>query len=114
MTAPITGGTPVTTITATTEYTGTVTWSPADATFAANTVYTATVTLTAIATVDFIGVPADYFTVAGATATNSANSGTVTAAFPATGGSGSSSGCDAGFGMFGMLALAATLFLKRR
>ncbi|PKL43508.1 MAG: hypothetical protein CVV42_20165, partial [Candidatus Riflebacteria bacterium HGW-Riflebacteria-2] len=46
VTAPVTGATPVTTITETAQYTGTVSWSPTHAIFAADTVYTATVTLT--------------------------------------------------------------------
>jgi hypothetical protein len=47
VTAPITGATPVATITATDQYTGTVTWSPTHSPFWAATEYTATITLTA-------------------------------------------------------------------
>jgi hypothetical protein len=84
VTKPATGGTPVTTITAT-QYNGTVTWAPDDATFEASTVYTATITLTANAGYTLIGVSADFFTVAGAsTVNNTANSGVVTAEFPET------------------------------
>ncbi|MDY0236306.1 MAG: S-layer homology domain-containing protein [Gudongella sp.] len=81
---PVRGETPVTTITETAQYTGTVAWTPADATFGASTVYTATITLTAKAGFTLTGVTADYFTVAGTTATNPADSGVVTARFPIT------------------------------
>jgi hypothetical protein len=85
VTAPVTGAAPVTAITAT-QYAGTVTWSPAvSGTFAASTVYTATITLTAKNGFTLTGVAADFFTVTGATATNAANSGVITAVFPATG-----------------------------
>jgi hypothetical protein len=79
-----TGATPVTTITETAQYTGTVTWSPNDSTFAGETVYTATITLTAKAGFTLTGVVGNFFTVAGATATNPINSGVVTAVFPET------------------------------
>jgi hypothetical protein len=82
VTVPVVGATPVTTITETDQYTGTVSWNPTDATFAATTVYTATITLTAKSGYTLTGVTADFFTVAGATATNSADSGVVTAIFP--------------------------------
>ncbi|MDY0236307.1 MAG: Ig-like domain-containing protein [Gudongella sp.] len=82
--APVRGETPVTTITETAQYTGTVAWTPADATFGASTVYTATITLTAKAGFTLTGVTADYFTVVGTTATNPADSGVVTAGFPIT------------------------------
>ncbi len=85
VTVPTTGATPVSVITETAQYTGTVTWSPAHATFAAGTVYTATITLTAKSGYTLSGVTANFFTVAGATSsTNAANSGLVTAVFPAT------------------------------
>ena len=86
VTAPVRNATPVTTIDAA-QYTGAVTWSPAATSFAASTVYTATVTLTAKPGYTLTGVGADFFTVAGTSslATNSANSGVVTAVFPATG-----------------------------
>jgi len=57
-------------------------------TFAASTVYTATITLTAKETYTLQGVKANFFTVNGATATNAANSGVITAVFPKTGGTG--------------------------
>ncbi len=87
VTPPVAGATPVTTTTAGTGYTGTVSWSPTvSGTFAYNTVYTATVTLTASSGYTLTGVAANFFTVAGASsaATHAANSGVVTAAFPAT------------------------------
>ena len=85
VTAPITGATPVTTTTAGTGYTGTVSWSGSPATFAPVTTYTATITLTPTSAYTLTGVTANFFTVAGATSnTNSANSGVVTAVFPAT------------------------------
>jgi hypothetical protein len=86
VTVPATDGTPVTAIIETTQYSGTVTWSPTAAgTFAAGTQYTATITLTAKNGYTFTGVRADFFTVAGATASNPVNSGVVTAVFPVTG-----------------------------
>jgi hypothetical protein len=86
VTAPVTGATPVTTITETVQYTGTVTWAPADNPFAGATIYTATITLTAKAGFTLTGVAANFFTVAGTSslATNPINSGVVTAVFPAT------------------------------
>jgi hypothetical protein len=85
VTAPVTGATPVTTITATAQYTGVVTWLSADTTFAAATAYTATITLTEKAGYTLTGVAADYFTVTGATTvTNYADSGEVIAVFPTT------------------------------
>ena len=85
VTAPVRGATPVTTTTAGTGYTGTVSWSGSPATFARATTYTATITLTPISGYTLTGVTANFFTVAGATThTNSANSGVITAVFPAT------------------------------
>jgi hypothetical protein len=89
VTAPAIGGTPVTAITATPQYTGTVSWTPTATTFAAGTAYTATITLKAETGYTFDGVAANFFTVAGATTvTNAADSGVVTAVFPATGAGG--------------------------
>ncbi|WP_461256877.1 beta strand repeat-containing protein, partial [Treponema sp. R80B11-R83G3] len=86
ITAPITGETPATAITATAQYTGTVTWSPNDSTFAALTAYTATITLTAKTGFTLQGVAENFFTVSGAeTVSNAANSGTITAVFPEIG-----------------------------
>jgi hypothetical protein len=85
VTAPVTGATPVTTTTAGTGYTGTVTWSGSPSTFSSVTTYTATITLTPTSGYTLTGVTANFFTVAGATTvTHSANSGVITAAFPAT------------------------------
>lgn len=101
VTAPVTNAFPVTAITETAQYTGTVAWSPAipglatgnmsravTGGFAASTAYTATITLTAKAGYTLQGVAANFFTVAGTSAptTNAANSGVVTAVFPATAG----------------------------
>ena len=73
----------LTAITATSEYTGTVTWSPTVATtFAASTVYTATITLTPTTGYTLTGVAADFFTVDGIATTQTG--GVVTAVFPAT------------------------------
>lgn len=85
VTAPARGSVPDVTAINTTQYTGTITWSPADSPFAASKVYTATVVLTPKTGFTLTGVAANAFTIAGTTATNAANSGTVTAVFPATG-----------------------------
>lgn len=84
VTAPVTGAAPVTTITETEQYTGTVKWSPTATKFAGDTAYTATITLVPKTGFKLDGVTANYFTVAGATATNAASSGVVTAVFLAT------------------------------
>ena len=86
VTVPATGETPVTEITPTAQYTGTVTWNGNPSVFAASTTYTATITLTAKDGYTLQGVPANFFTVAGATTTNAVNSGVITAVFPKTGG----------------------------
>jgi len=86
VTIPTNGGTPVTAITQTAQYSGTVAWSPeVSETFAASTEYTATITLTAKTGYTLQGVSADFFTVEGATTVNNAaNSGVITAVFPKT------------------------------
>ena len=87
VTAPVVGETPVTAITKGKQFTGTVTWSPdlVDGKFGPQTVYTATITLTPKVGYKLDGVAANFFTVAGATSvSNEANSGVVTAVFPAT------------------------------
>ncbi len=82
---PVRGEAPVTTAIDTEQYSGTITWSPDDNPFSAGTVYTATIVLTVKAGFTFTGVAENFFTVAGAaTVTNAADSGTVTAIFPAT------------------------------
>ncbi|MCL2482793.1 MAG: InlB B-repeat-containing protein [Propionibacteriaceae bacterium] len=84
VTAPMTGAHPVTSLDAA-EYTGTVSWSPADDPFVAGTAYTATITLTPKSGYTFTGLAANDFTIAGATTvTNAADSGVITATFPAT------------------------------
>ena len=80
---PVTGAVPDTS-TVDAQFTGTITWSGSPTTFPANTVETATITLTPSAGYTLTGVLANTFTVAGATATNSADSGIITAVFPAT------------------------------
>ncbi len=82
VTAPKRGAASVSAITETAQYTGTVTWSPADNPFAGETAYTATITLTPKAGYTLTGVAENFFTVAGAAATNAANSGVITAVFP--------------------------------
>jgi uncharacterized repeat protein (TIGR02543 family) len=92
VTAPVTDATPVTEITETAQYTGTVSWQDESGNdlsgkFAASTVYTATITLTPKKGFTLQGVAADLFTVAGANSvTNTANSGIVTVVFPTTAG----------------------------
>jgi photosystem II stability/assembly factor-like uncharacterized protein len=85
VTAPVTGATPVTEITETAQYTGTVSWSPAHKPFDAGRQYTATITLTPKSGYTLTGVAANFFTVAGAESTTYvADSDVVTAVFPAT------------------------------
>jgi len=84
VTAPTVGQNPVIVITETDQYTGTVSWNPADAAFVYSTVYTATITLTPKTGYTFTGVSADFFSIAGATTTNPADSGVVTAVFSET------------------------------
>ena len=85
VTAPVRGATPVTTVTAANGYTGTVSWSGSPSAFAAATTYTATITFTATTGFTLTGVTANFFTVSGTTSvTHSADSGTITAVFPAT------------------------------
>jgi len=64
--APVTGGTPVLAITSTEQYSGTVVWSPAHSSFQVSTVYIATVNLEPKTGYTFNGVPANFFTAAGA------------------------------------------------
>jgi hypothetical protein len=87
VTVPVTGATPKTTVTATTDYTGKIAWAPEllSGKFAPNTPYTATITIKPKTNYTVVGVLANSFTVAGATTvTNPADSGVVTAVFPAT------------------------------
>ena len=83
--APVTGALPVTSVNGGNGYSGTISWSGSPTTFAAATVYIATINLTPSTGFTHSGVPANFFTVSGASlVTNSASSGVVTAVFPAT------------------------------
>jgi len=82
VTVPKEGEAPVKTI-LTEQYSGTITWSPNDNTFFAGQKYTATITLVPKAGYTLKGVGANFFTVPGATATNTEGSGIITALFPA-------------------------------
>jgi hypothetical protein len=84
----------VTTTTAGTGYTGTVSWSGAltDGKFPAATTYTATITLTPTAGYTLTGVAANFFTVAGALVSHSADSGAITAVFYKVGATGPGGG----------------------
>jgi len=85
VTPPAYGESPVTEITETDQYTGTVSWSPDDNPFESGTEYTATITLTTKDEFTLTGVDADFFEVGGAdSVSNAADSGVVTAVFPAT------------------------------
>lgn len=67
------------------QFTGTVAWSPNAVAFNYATVYTATITLKAKVGYTFDGVAENFFTAAGAASvSNGANSGVVTAVYPAT------------------------------
>ncbi len=86
VTVPVKNQAPDMTVDETSQYTASITWSPTPpgGKFRNNVVYTATITLTAKTGYTLSGVPADYFTVAGATSvTNNAGAGIVTAVFPA-------------------------------
>lgn len=84
--APVTGAVPAASID-TDEYTGTVRWSPpASGTFSAYTAYTASIVLSPKAGYTLEGIPANSFTVRGASATHGAGSGLVAAEFPPTSG----------------------------
>ena len=85
VTAPVRGAVPVTAISETSQYTGSVAWSPSDSTFRPGTVYTAIITLYPKAGYTLNGVTENFFTVAGAVSvSNTADSGVITAVFPAT------------------------------
>lgn len=67
------------------QFTGTVAWSPSAVAFNYATVYTAAITLKAKVGYTFDGVAENFFTAAGAASvSNAANSGVVTAVYPAT------------------------------
>ena len=82
---PVRGEIPIATEIDTAQYTGSISWSPADNPFSAETVYTANIVLTAKAGFTLNGVTENFFTVAGAATTNAADSVNVTAVFPETG-----------------------------
>ena len=85
VTVPTRFETPSEMITPGNQFSGTISWSGSPLTFGSGTVYTATITLVPANGYTFTGVSANSFTVAGATSvSNSANSGVVTAVFPAT------------------------------
>ena|GEM_PF-2298603 len=85
VTPPIAGGTAATSIIANEQFTGTVQWSPNHSLFQDGVSYMATITLTALDDFVFRRVPANFFTVSGATTvTNNANSGVITARFSVT------------------------------
>jgi hypothetical protein len=84
ITAPDAGGSPVTIIGNTDQYTGMVFWSNSPVVFAANTIYTAVIYLTPKPGYTLTGVRENFFQVEGAVTTNGAGSGTVTAVFPKT------------------------------
>jgi len=81
---PITGETPASAIGPGIGYTGTVTWSGSPSTFAAGTIYTATITITPSSGYTLTGVSANSFRIPGVSVTHLANSGVITAVFPAT------------------------------
>jgi hypothetical protein len=83
--APAAGGTPVASIAANDQYTGTVEWSPAVyGTFASITPYTATITINVKTGFTLQGVAEDFFKVDGAESAV-LNANVITAEFPATG-----------------------------
>ena len=85
VTAPVVGQSSVSEITPNAQYHGIVSWDPSSGVFDADTVYTATINLYENEGWTCKGVPANFFTVAGATATNDADSYVIKAVFPKTG-----------------------------
>ncbi|MDD3899511.1 MAG: stalk domain-containing protein, partial [Syntrophomonadaceae bacterium] len=85
ITVPVKGETPDTTADETAEYTASITWIGNPTVFAASTAYSAEITITPKTGYTLTGVTENFFTVAGAAATNPADSGVVTAVFPITG-----------------------------
>lgn len=86
LTAPVKAAVPDRVIPETDLYTAEVEWSPYPTgnAFAASTAYTAIIVLTPKPGYKLEGITENFFTVAGATATNPADSGVITAAFSAT------------------------------
>jgi hypothetical protein len=86
VTAPVAGERPVHDITSNEQFSGYVSWAPSSSPFEPLTDYTATIRLTGNEGWTTDGVPANFFTVAGATSvTHDANSSVITAVFPKTG-----------------------------
>jgi LCP family protein required for cell wall assembly len=81
VTPPQPGALPVTVITETEQYTGTVKWKPADKPFVEGRQYTALITLVPKEGYTLEGVSENYFTVSGANAANAAGTGIITAIF---------------------------------
>lgn len=91
VTVPFAGEAPVTAITGTNQYTGTVSWQKKDGSnltalaasdkFDGSSTYLATITLSLLAPYIPADIPANFFTVAGATATNGAGALVITAEF---------------------------------
>jgi len=79
---PKAGSIPVTTITETEQYTGTIKWIPVDNPFVEGRQYTAIITLIPKEGYTLEGIAENYFIVPGATATNAAGTGVITAVFP--------------------------------
>ena len=99
VTVPQRGATPVSTLADTNEYTAAILWQPSDATFVGGTSYTAQITIIPKEGYTLNGVAKNFFTVAGAVASNAEDSGVITAVFPKTStasktGGGSSSETD--------------------
>ena len=87
ITVPAAGAVPAAAITETSQFTGTIMWLPsAGETFAHSTAYTARITIEPKTGFTFEGVPANFFTVAGATTVaNAAGGYLIIATFAATG-----------------------------
>jgi len=79
---PEPGAEPVVAITETEQYTGTVSWTPADNPFVEGQAYTAIITLVPKEGFTLEGLNENYFTVSGAATTNATESGIITAVFP--------------------------------
>lgn len=85
VTPPVSWEAPVAAVTETGQYTGTVAWDLEGGRFEPGVEYTATITLREKDGFTFAGLPADFFTVAGAAyVTHGVGSGVVTATFPET------------------------------
>ncbi|GHU35647.1 hypothetical protein FACS1894105_04720 [Clostridia bacterium] len=89
LSAPVAGNIAPSSISASSQFSGSVYWSPTpvNGRFSTGTSYTASITLAPSSLYTLSGVPANFFSVAGAYSTvNSASSNYVTAIFPATAG----------------------------